>query len=110
MDEERLLDVNLKNQYSFNKIVEPFCRRLDFDAIDSLAERYWPLGKDRSVVVDPQHRYGEPTIKGTNIGVDIIAGMANKGESKEKIAMLYDLKVEQVNDAIEFERGTPVAA
>jgi uncharacterized protein (DUF433 family) len=110
IDQELLLDVNLKNQYSFKDIVEPYCNKLDFDAIDTLAERFWPLGKDRNVVVDPKHRFGEPTISGTNIAVDIIAGMASKGEKISKIAKLYDLTEDQVTDAIEFKNGPRIAA
>lgn len=110
IDENLLLDVNLKNQYSFKDIVEPYCNKLDFDAIDTLAERFWPLGKDRSIVVDPKHRLGEPTISGTNISVDIIAGMAARGESVETIASIYELSTGQVKDAIAFNEGNRVAA
>lgn len=110
IDEDLLLDVNLKNQYSFKDIVKPYCNKLDFDAIDKLAERFWPLGKDRNIVVDPKHRLGEPTISGTNISVAIIAGMAARGEDVETIANVYGLTARQVKDAIEFKDGTRVAA
>ncbi len=105
-----LMDVNLTRQTSIKDLVEPYCKKLDFDAIDTLANQFWPLGKDRSIVVDPKHRFGEPVIDGTNISVDILASMVSGGDSVEMIAELYQLHPDQVKDAITYVEKTHVAA
>jgi uncharacterized protein (DUF433 family) len=105
-----LLDVNLKRQTSIKKLVEPYCKKLDFDAIDKLANQFWPLGKERSVVVDPKHRFGEPVIDGTNISVDVLASMVAGGDPVEMVAELYHLKTGQVKDAVAYVERAQEAA
>lgn len=105
-----VLDVNLKRQTSIKKLVEPYCKKLDFDAIDKLAKKFWPLGKDRSVVVDPQHRFGEPVIDGTNISVNILASMVAGDDSVEMIADIYRLQPEQIKDAVAYVKQTHTTA
>jgi uncharacterized protein (DUF433 family) len=105
-----LMDVNLSKQLSIKKIVEPYCEKLDFSSIDLLARRFWPLGKSKSVVVDPEHKFGEPTIEGTNISVDIIASMVEGGDNVEMIANIYRLTPQQVKDAVKYCEEKHVAA
>lgn len=105
-----LVDVNLKRQTSIKQLVEPYCEKLDFDAIDTLANQFWPLGKDRSVVVDPNHRLGEPVITGTNISADVLASMVAGGDSIEMVADIYRLQPKQVQDAVDYSERTHVAA
>jgi uncharacterized protein (DUF433 family) len=105
-----LMDVNLTHQTSIKDVVEPYCEKLNFDVIDTLANQFWPLGKDRSIIVDPKHRLGEPVIKGTNIAADVIASMVNSGDSIEMIADIYWLNPNQVKDAVAYVRQTQKAA
>ncbi len=105
-----LMDVNLSRQTSIKDLVEPYCKKLDFDAIDTLANQFWPLGKDHSIVVDPKHRFGEPVIEGTNISADVIASMVEGGDSIEMIADIYRLKPNQIEDAVNYVEQTHVAA
>lgn len=105
-----LMDVNLTKQTSIKDLVEPYCKKLDFDAIDTLANQFWPLGKDRSIVVDPEHRFGEPIIEGTNISAEVIASMIAGGDDIDMIADIYRLKPSQIRDAITYCERTHVAA
>lgn len=105
-----LLDVNLSRQTSIKDLVEPYCEKLDFDAIDLLASQFWPLGKERSIVVDPHHRFGEPIVEGTNISADVIASMIDAGDDIDMIADIYRLTPKQVRDAVAFFERKHVAA
>jgi uncharacterized protein (DUF433 family) len=89
------------NQIVIHKLIEQFCKKIDF-ANNSLAKRFWPLGKNHSVVVDPEHQFGQPVITGTNINAATIYSMYQSGEPIPTIGILYDLTEEQVNDAIFF--------
>lgn len=55
------------------------------------------------IVLDPQVSFGEPCIKGTRIGTQILWALAAAGDSPERIAEAYELPVDQVEAAIAWE-------
>lgn len=95
-----------KNQISLKKILEPFLLKIDFNQ-ENIAERYFPLGKDHSIVIDPKHQFGQPTIFGTNIKVDTIYSLYKAEESKKTISFLYNLTFSQIDDVIAFCGSRP---
>ncbi|MFQ5604952.1 MAG: DUF433 domain-containing protein [bacterium] len=98
-----LLELGTGGQTALRKIIEPFCKKLDFSLHNNLANRFWPLGKTHSIVVDPKHGFGRPTITGTNISTEAIYGLLNAGEEKETVADLYNLTDEQIDDVLIFQ-------
>lgn len=52
----------------------------DFDPNDSLALRFYPLGRDSKVVIDPEHAAGLPTIAGTNVRLETIVARWRAGQ------------------------------
>lgn len=88
-------------QIVIRKAIESFCKKIEFSP-DKLSKRYWPLGKENSIVVDPHHQFGQPIINGTNINASSVYSMYVSGESINVIGILYDLTEKQVNDAIIF--------
>jgi len=101
VDEKTWVHADKTNQIVIQKIIAEFSKKIDFSDQD-LAKRFWPLGKTRSVVVDPHHQFGQPVINGTNINAATIFSMYQSGEPIAAIGILYDLTEEQVNDAIAF--------
>ena len=93
--------IDQSNQIVIHKILETFFKKIDFSE-NELALRFWPLGKEHAVVVDPHHQFGQPVINGTNINADTIYSMYQSGESTATIGILYDLTAAQVADAIRF--------
>ena len=53
----QLIDI-ATNQREFERIVAPFFKDLEFDGGST---RWWPLGRDRSVVLDPVRNLGQPS-------------------------------------------------
>ena len=90
-----------KSQMTLKKIVEPYLRKIEFDK-NRIARRYFPLGKAKNVVIDPEHQFGQATIVGTNIKVKTIYALYEGDESIENICELYNLKEKQVTDAITY--------
>jgi len=90
-------------QTNFVNIIEFFASRVDFQK-DGLANRFWPAGKDKSIVVDPHHQFGQPIINGTNVNAEVIYSMYRNGEPTSALAVLYDLTQQEVSDAIDFYR------
>ncbi len=88
-------------QINLTEIIRTFARKIDFDK-NNLATKFWPKGKESSIVVDPHHQFGQPTINGTNINAEGIFSMYESKEPVETIGILYDLTEKQVWDAINF--------
>lgn len=83
-------------------MVAPYCKKIDFGDKTQLAERFWPLGKDHQIVVDPRHSFGQPVISGTNITIDTIINLLKAGESPEFIASIYEVDKKAVKDVVAF--------
>ncbi|TVQ09164.1 MAG: DUF433 domain-containing protein [Balneolaceae bacterium] len=94
--------INLDGTDQINlEFVKQLFNNLDF-GIDDLASRYWPMGKDNSVVVDPERKFGHPVINETNIYPETIYGMVQAGDPPAFIASLYNLTGKEVEDAIAY--------
>ena len=84
-------------------IIKEFFKNLDFDS-NEMATKLWPLGKEKSVVCDPHHQFGQPVINGTNIIAEVIAQMVMAGDQVDFVARTYGLRINQVEDALEYAR------
>ncbi|MHB1179538.1 MAG: hypothetical protein ACYCZO_14560, partial [Daejeonella sp.] len=82
------------------QFIKVFFRKLDFDN-DMLASRFWPLGKDKEIVCDPHHKFGQAVINGTNIQAEAVYRMYLAKEPIPFIAGLYEISDTKVKNAIE---------
>lgn len=89
-------------------ILEPFVTEIDFDAETSLAERWWPMGRNVPIVLDPRVAFGAPVICDTRLRTDFLASLAEEMNPGE-IAEAYRIDVESVNAARSFERRLKAA-
>jgi|SRR6185312_1327345 uncharacterized protein (DUF433 family) len=88
-----------KQQPHIPSFVKPFLKQVEFGD-DLLAKRFYPLHHTNNIVVDPLHQFGQPVINGTNLQTKTIYRLFDAGESKKNICILYDISVDQVDDAI----------
>jgi len=98
-----LLDL-VKNQYAFERILSPFLYTgLEFN---ELAEprRWWPLGRKRSVVVDPHRAFGAPIVARAGIPTRTLSSAVSAEQSVQLVADWYEAEAREVRDALEFER------
>ncbi|HMO61905.1 MAG TPA: DUF433 domain-containing protein [Ferruginibacter sp.] len=102
--EDLIISADGSNQINLSEIIRTFAQNVDFDK-NNLASRFWPKGKQNSVVVDPHHQFGQPIINGTNISAEGIFYMYQSNEPVESIGILYDITEKQVNDAINFYKS-----
>ena len=94
--------ISLDGIRQFNlDFIRIFYKNLDFDN-DLLATRFWPLGKDKSILIDPRRQFGQPVLGQTNIHPETIYNMFKAGEPIEFLAFTYDLDQSIVRDAIEY--------
>lgn len=82
-------------------IIKTFCKKIEFNS-SKLAERYYPLGKNNTIVVDPHHQFGQPTIKNTNLLTETVYNIYIGTKSIKSISKLYDINSNQIKDVIKF--------
>lgn len=100
VDSEHIINLDGTHQINLDFIKDMF-KNLDFDA-DEIASRYWPLGKDKSIVIDPKRKFGHPVIAGKNIYPETIFGMIEAGDPPGFVASLYNLTDQEIQDAIKY--------
>jgi len=97
-----LLDI-LGDQFVFETVIASYLYAgLDFNELKEPA-RWWPLGNDRSVVIDPRRAFGAPIIARTGVPTKILNSAVNAEQSVEFVAKWYGVKIDEVTDAVQFE-------
>jgi len=82
-----------------------FLTRVEFETpSEGAVIRMFPAGKESPVVIDPEVRYGTPTVAG--IPTESIAEQVAAGDSIESVARDSDLPIDSVIAALSFERTT----
>jgi uncharacterized protein (DUF433 family) len=97
-----LLDI-VNEQYVFEKVIAAYLYvGLDFNELKEPA-RWWPLGKDHSVVIDPQRCFGAPIVAKAGIPTKILNSAVEAEKSIEFVARWYEVEINEVEDAVQFE-------
>jgi len=100
--DRRFTDI-VTNQREFDSIVTPFLRELDFDGG---VLRWWPLGRDHAVVLDPGRSLGQPIVANGGVQTRILSNSVKANDdSIEVVARWFEVAVEEVRDAVEFEKS-----
>lgn len=103
--EREMIEV-LTGQRAFADVVEPSLFA-NVDWQDDLASRWWPMGKNGAVVLDPAVAFGAPRIARTGVPTAVLAEAvrAEGGgpEAVEAVAGWYGVPPGSVEDAVRFE-------
>lgn len=105
LDDGTVVNADKSRQIALKQIIEQFCKKIEFSSSD-VAERFYPLGKDKHIIVDPHHQFGQPVIEKTNILAQTLFELYESGESKKFLSRLYDLTENDINDALELFNKT----
>jgi uncharacterized protein (DUF433 family) len=79
----------------------PFFEKITYGE-KKLALKFYPLGQQRTIVVNPENQFGQPIIDGTNILSQTISSLYAGGESIQNIKTLYNITDQNVVDALDF--------
>jgi uncharacterized protein (DUF433 family) len=100
--DRHLLDL-VRDQWEFEQVVAPYLYAgIDYNEMAE-PERWWPLGEDRHVVIDPAVGLGAPTVAGIGVPTRIIANAVKAEGSTDLVARLFEVQVAAVEDALSFE-------
>jgi uncharacterized protein (DUF433 family)/DNA-binding transcriptional MerR regulator len=107
-ESERRLIFDLRTgQYLFSFFWDKLYDALEYSSYEELL-RWWPLGKDRRVLVDPKRNFGQP-ITPEGIPTHVLA-KARRAEGEDaRVADWYRVDIQSVRDAAEFERQLQAA-
>jgi|tagenome__1003787_1003787.scaffolds.fasta_scaffold20912929_2 uncharacterized protein (DUF433 family) len=81
-----------------------FLDKVEFNDAGDAAERLFPLGRNRPIVLDPTRSFGEPTIPDVGVRTEIVAELVSAGEEPARVAEIYSISVAAVEQVIDFER------
>ena len=95
------------DQAEFSRIVEPFRKELEFSGSDLV---WWPLGRQRQIVVDPRRNFGQPTVARSGVPSQVLARSLKANASSDVVARWYEVQPEEIRDAVEFEESLAKAA
>lgn len=101
--ENSLLEI-ASAQHVFAEITKPFLKQLEFRE-GTILERWWPLGIDHHVVVDPRRNFGQPTISGEGVPTQVLAQSVKANGSIEEVARWYEISSQSVQEAVDYERS-----
>ena len=100
LDKPSLVVLDRNGQYMLPGIVAEEIKHFEHDVEDELAQRWFPLGPDVPLVVDPHYAGGQPTIKGRGVTLAILLRRWKAGEKIESIAENYRLDPALVEDVL----------
>lgn len=85
-------------------IAEPYLKDLHFDPTSGLANRYVAMTRDdRSVVLDPTIRFGEPTVEPCRYSVDTLLEAVQAEGSLEGAARAYEVETADIEIAQRYD-------
>jgi uncharacterized protein (DUF433 family) len=91
------------NEAVWETVRAEFAAQLDF--AEDRVRRYWPLGKERRVVLDPGRAFGQATDPASGVLTRVLADSHAAGETVDAVAEWYRVEPEAVRDAILFEQA-----
>jgi uncharacterized protein (DUF433 family) len=112
--DESLVRLEGHGQHTFAEVVKPYLGQLEFDPMD-VPTRWWPLGREGRVVVDPQVSFGEPIVAEIGVPTRVLADAleAEKGydpeRALERVSWVYKVPPRHVRTAVRFEEWLKAA-
>lgn len=98
--EPELIDLKTM-QRVFDRFISPSFKNLEFSG-DEIA-RWFPLGLSKRVVLDPERSFGQPIDHESGVPAQVLAEAAATEGSIERAALVYEVPVRAVREAVAFQ-------
>ncbi len=89
-------------QHVIASVIEPALHGFEFEHNE--ARRWWPLGRNRRVVIDPCRAFGRPIAATSGVPTEVLASYA-RATSTVEAARWYETEPAEVRAAVKFERS-----
>ena len=116
-------------QQVIKEVVDQYLHRIERDDLDLTPFRLYPFiseikidtenskrslqdleSQPKNIVIDPLVSFGRPTLAGTGIPTNVIAGRFSAGEKVDTLAKDYGIEETQIQEALNYEGVTRKAA
>ena len=94
----------VESQYCFANVINPYLKQLDYDHYGDVS-RWWPLGKNKPVLVDPKLSFGRPVIDHLFIPTEALYQAVKINDSEVEVASWFGVSTSLVRAAVEFEKS-----
>lgn len=94
------LVLDMHGQHVLPGVVLEELQHMDFDEPSGLVVRWFPRGRDASIVVDPERGGGRPIVAGTNIRAEVVRARFDSGESVQDLAEEFEIGIPAVEAAL----------
>jgi uncharacterized protein (DUF433 family) len=91
----------IDGQLGWTDPVERFLEKVEFDPLDAVAKRMYPLGREVPIAIDPKRSFGVPQIRG--VRTETIAELLDAGETPESVARMWGMDLHEVEAARTWE-------
>jgi len=107
LPEELYLVRWVDDQLMWSAAVEGFLDKVEFDPLDAVARRMYPLGREVPVAIDPERSFGVPQVRG--IRTEVIVELLDAGEAPQTVARMWGMDAREVEAARTWERSLRAA-
>lgn len=102
---DAILQLLANGQWVIAPIIVQTAKHIDFSEITGYAERWYPLGRNRCVVLNPKIAFGSPSIIGKGIETANVYDLYKaESENVEAVCSWMGITKNEVKDAVEFEQ------
>ena len=102
---DAILELMSGGQWVIAPVIRELAQQIEFGSPEGLAKRWYPLGRDRPVVLDPMVAYGAPSIAGRGVKTTNIHDLfIAEDESLASVRAWWELSDDEIRAAVDFER------
>ncbi len=93
-------------QWAIAPLIIELGHKIDFYRVSGIATRYYPLGRQGHIVIDPRISFGRPSIIGRGIATENVYDLyIGEGRKVEKVSRWLNVPKKEVNAAVRFEQN-----
>ena len=102
---EAILELLSDGQWVIAPAIRQLATEIDFGSPEGLARRWFPMGRNRPIVLDPFVSFGAPTVVGRGVKTANVHDLfVAENEKVAAVRAWWDLTEGEVEAAVEFER------
>ncbi|GMU50397.1 MAG: hypothetical protein AMXMBFR31_26230 [Candidatus Desulfobacillus denitrificans] len=105
----KLISLSTSGQIAMRRLLEEHLKRVEWDQWQFPVRLYPYVSAEptteRPIAIDPDIAFGRPVVIRAGVSTEAIAGRIDAGETVEALAEDYDLKPEEIEEAVLYERA-----
>jgi len=105
----RLISLSASGQLAMRRLLEDHLKRVEWDDWQFPVRLYPYVSAEpttaKPIAIDPSIAFGRPVVLRAGVSTEAIAGRIDAGESVAHLAEDYDLKPEEIEEAVLYERA-----